>query len=145
MAKVYFASDHAGFELKQVLLETVRSLGYEVEDLGAHELDTVDDYPDFIVPCAKRVAAEEGTFGIILGKSGEGEAMAANRVAGARAAVYYGSAHEIPRLAREHNNANLLALGAGFVSVEEAQAAVQLFLSTPFPGEARHARRLAKF
>lgn len=166
MAKVFFASDHAGFALKGALVEYTRGLGHEVEDLGAHSFDEGDDYPDFITPCAQRVAQENAhvghtmsymrAFGVVLGASGQGEAMAANRVDGVRAAVFYGSpprpqtdaGGEILGMiesVRAHNDANVLSLGARFVSADEAREAVKLFLETPFSGGARHARRLAKF
>ena len=145
MPKVYFATDHAGFPLKQELVSFVTMLGYEVEDLGARTLDPLDDYPDLIAPAAARVAEDEGSLAIILGGSGQGEAMVANRVVGARAAVYYGGSLELVRLAREHNNANLLSLGARFLDLETAKQAVALFLETPFSGEERHVRRIAKF
>ena len=143
--KIYLAADHAGFDLKNALVAHLQTLGYEVEDLGAHTLDPEDDYPDFITPCAKRVAREAGAFGIVIGKSGQGEAMAANRVKGARAVVYYGGSIDGPALARHHNNANILSLGAGFISETDAREAVRLFLQTPFSNEERHLRRLAKF
>jgi ribose 5-phosphate isomerase B len=145
MSKVYFASDHAGLELKSALVAYVTSLGFVAEDMGAHEYMAEDDYPDYITPCAKRVAEEVGTFGIIIGKSGQGEAMAANRVPGARAVVFYGGSLDVPALARHHNNANVISLGAGFLSVDDAQTAVKSFLETPFSNEERHVRRLAKF
>ncbi len=162
MPKVYFASDHAGFDLKNALIEHVRSLGYGVEDMGASVLDSEDDYPDFITPCARRVAEENarageaGARGIIIGGSGQGEAMAANRIAGVRAAVFYGepphpqtdaagAVLDMGTSIRAHNDANVLSLGARFLSQEEAQAAVERFLTTPFSGEERHRRRLAKF
>ena len=145
MSKVYLASDHAGYALKAALVPFLQELGHAVEDLGAHALDAADDYPDFITPCAERVAGEPGAFGIVLGKSGEGEAMAANRIKGARAAVFYGGAHEIVALAREHNDANILSLGAGFISEEEGKEAVRQFLAAAFSGDERHVRRLAKF
>lgn len=161
MPKVYFAADHAGFTLKQVLVEHVRLLGYDVEDLGANQLDSNDDYPDFVTPCASRVAAEPGSFGIIIGGSGQGEAMAANRVPGARAAVFYGSKQvtemidiegghsedgfDAVRLPRRHNDANILSIGARFISPAEADEAVRIFLTTGFSGAERHVRRLAKF
>jgi ribose 5-phosphate isomerase B len=143
--KVYFASDHAGFEMKKALVGQARALGHEVEDVGAAQYNAEDDYPDFIAPCAQKVAAEEGSFGIILGKSGQGEAMVANRVKGIRAAVYYGGSTELITLTREHNNANVLSLGAGFLTPEEAGAVVERFLSTSFSHDDRHVRRLAKF
>lgn len=161
MPKVYFASDHAGFALKQALIEHVRTLGYEIEDIGAYALDPEDDYPDFMTPLAKRVADEVGARGIIIGGSGQGEAMCANRVSGVRAAVFYGpqrvtAALEIEgghsedgfdavRLPRKHNDANVLSIGARFVLGDEADEAVRIFLETPFSGSPRHVRRLAKF
>ena len=143
--KIYFASDHAGFELKNELVEYVRALGYEVEDMGARVFDKDDDYPDFITPLAKRVAEDAGSFGIIIGYSGQGEAMAANRIPSIRAAVFDGGDSEILTLAREHNDANILSLGAHFVGNDDAKNAVKLFLETSFSGEERHLRRLAKF
>jgi ribose 5-phosphate isomerase B len=145
MSKVYLASDHAGFALKAELLLYIGTLGHEVEDLGAHALEAGDDYPDYITPCAKRVAEEPGSFGIVIGKSGQGEAMAANRVQGARAAVFYSYNEELITLTREDNNANMLSLAGGFLSQEDAKKAVALFLSTPFSNEPRHMRRIAKF
>ena len=145
MARIFLASDHAGFALKSVLAAHVSTLGHLVEDLGPAVFDPQDDYPDYAVPCAKRVAAEQGSFGIIIGGSGQGEAMCANRVKGIRAAVFYGGSMEIVKLMREHNDANILSLGARFVKEDEAKNAVELFLSTPFSGDARHIRRLAKF
>ena len=156
MPKVYFASDHAGFDLKNRLVEHVRSLGRDVEDMGASVLNTEDDYPDFITPCAEKVAAEQGSLGIIIGGSGQGEAMAANRIAGVRAAVFYGepphpqtdaagAVLDMGTSIRAHNDANILSLGARFLSEADAKAAVDRFLTTPFSGGERHRRRLAKF
>ncbi len=159
--KVYFAADHAGFNMKNALVEHVRTLGYEVVDLGARELDPEDDYPDHALALARAVAGDEGSRGILACGTGEGEAMAANRVNGIRASVFYGprratealniegehskDGFDIVRLARRHNNANVLAIGARFVSGTEADEAVRLFLETPFSDSPRHARRLAKF
>jgi len=161
MTKVYFAADHAGFALKNALIEHVRTRGYDVEDLGALELSSDDDYPDFISPLAERVAAEEESYGIILGGSGQGEAMCANRISGARTAVFYGpmrvttaldiegghseDGYDAVRLPRRHNNANILSIGARFVSGDEADEAVRIFLDTAFSDAPRHTRRLAKF
>lgn len=161
MPDVFIASDHAGFALKGALSERVRALGYRIEDLGAPSLDPSDDYPDFITPLARRIAAERNARGIIIGGSGQGEAMAANRISGVRAAVFYGPAratgaleiegrssqdgYDGVRLSREHNDANVLALGARFISEDEAAEAVRIFLDTPFSGAERHQRRLAKF
>ncbi len=142
--KVYFASDHAGFALKQELADFLRIEGHVVEDMGPEELIEGDDYPDYIAPLAKKVAGEAGSFGIALGGSGEGEAMSANRIPGARAAEYYGGELGVITAAREHNDANILSLGARFVSNDEAKQAALLFLSTPFSGDERHARRIEK-
>jgi len=143
--KVFIAADHAGFALKNELVDYARALGHEVEDVGAHALNSDDDYPDFVTPCALRVAENPKACGVIIGRSGQGEAMCANRVSGARAAIFYSPPLEIIQLAREHNNANILSLGAQFVSLEEAKNAVKQFLETPFSDAPRHARRLSKF
>jgi ribose 5-phosphate isomerase B len=142
--KVYVAADHAGFELKEKLKVFVGGLGYVVEDCGAHSLDAGDDYPDFVSVCAQKVANDTDSRGIVLGGSGEGEAMDANRVVGVRACEYYGGTTDIVRISREHNDANILSLGARFVTEDEACAAVQIFLETPFSGEERHVRRIEK-
>lgn len=144
MSKIFLASDHAGFALKQVLVEFLRAQGHDVEDLGPHVLNPGDDYPDFIMPLGQRVAAEKGSFGIALGGSGEGEAMAADRIEGVRAAVYYGGPLDIVRLSREHNDANILSLGARFLTEAQAKEAVSMWLATPFSGEERHVRRIEK-
>ena len=114
--KIHLATDHAGLELKNNIKDYLISKGQDVTDHGAHEYDAQDDYPDYIFPCAKAGAADPESRGIILGGAGQGEAMAANRVRGVRAAVYYGSEKEIVQLSREHNNANVLSLGARFIS-----------------------------
>jgi ribose 5-phosphate isomerase B len=145
--KIHLASDHAGFELKEKLKSFLAELGHEVEDHGPATFDANDDYPDFIRPATAAVAKSNGTErAIILGGSGQGEAMVANRLPGIRAAVYYGGARgsEIVKLSREHNDANILSIGARFVSADEAQAAVKLWLDTSFNNEERHARRIAK-
>jgi ribose 5-phosphate isomerase B len=141
---IYLGTDHAGYELKEALKAYLGDLGHAVVDKGALALEDGDDYPDYVRPVAETVAAEAGSFGIVLGASGEGEAMCANRVSGARAAVYYGGSLDIPRHARVDNDANILSLGARFVSLEEAKEAVKAFLETPFSNEERHARRIAK-
>lgn len=138
------ASDHAGFELKKILLEYLRGQGHEVVDRGPVMLEPQDDYPDYIEPLAEEVAAHPGSFGIAIGGSGEGEAMAANRTHGARAAEYYGGNLDIVKVAREHNDANILSLGARFMNEEHAKEATALFLSTPFGGDERHTRRVQK-
>ncbi len=141
---VLLASDHAGFALKATLIEYLKGEGYSVEDMGPHILVPDDDYPDYCIPLAERVAQNKGFFGIVIGLSGEGEAMAANRIKHARAAVYTGGPLEIVQLSREHNDANILSFGANFVSVGEAVVAAKLWLSTPFSGDERHLRRIEK-
>lgn len=147
--RIYIASDHAGFELKNALIDHLRSKGFEVEDMGPHEFDRDDDYPDFIYPCALRVAesrsqGKQDIVGIVIGASGQGEAIVANKVKGIRAALYYGANLDIIRKSKTHNDANVLSLGANFLSDKEAKEAVDLWLSTNFSGEERHKRRIGK-
>jgi ribose 5-phosphate isomerase B len=142
--KIYLASDHAGFELKEALLPFLGERGFMPEDLGPFTLDPQDDYPDTVVPLARRVAAEPGSFGIVIGGSGQGEAIACNRFKGVRAAVYYGGKADILKLSREHNDANVLSLGARFMTAEEAKEAALAWLLTNFSGDERHARRIQK-
>lgn len=138
--RVHIATDHAAFELKNYLVERLEEAGHEIVDHGAHEYDALDDYPTFVLPCAEAVVAE-GALGIVLGGSGNGEQIAANKVKGCRAALAYNP--EIARLSREHNNANVLSLGGRMQSHEAAWDMVQAFLETDFPGEERHARRIS--
>ena len=141
--KIHLATDHAGLELKNPIKEFLLGKGYDVTDHGAHEYDALDDYPDFIFPCARAVAADPTSRGIILGGSGQGEAMAANRVKGVRAAVFYNGPEEIIKLSREHNNANILSLGARFMSKEEIYKMIEIWFEEPFEG-GRHERRIEK-
>lgn len=141
---IYIGSDHAGYELKEKLKIFLKELGYEINDKGAFKLDNQDDYPDFIVPVAESVSFSKDNFGIILGGSGEGEAMSANKIDGIRATEYYGGNLEIIKVSREHNDANILSLGARFITEEEAKKAVKLFLETKFSGDERHIRRINK-
>ena len=141
---IYIGSDHAGYELKEKLKIFLESLELKVEDKGAYTLDNKDDYPDFIVPVAEAVAKDLDSFGIILGGSGEGEAISANKVDDIRAVEYYGGNLEIIKLAREHNDANILSLGARFVTDDEAKEAVHLFIDTKFTNDERHIRRINK-
>lgn len=161
MSKIYFAADHAGFALKNALTPLARSLGYDVEDLGAFSENQEDDYPDFVTPLAHRVASEPDARGVVIGGSGQGEAMCANRISGVRAAVFYGpmrallvlesegsgsqDGFDAVRLPRLHNNANILSLGARFVSESDAEQALRIFLETSCSDNPRHTRRLAKF
>jgi ribose 5-phosphate isomerase B len=142
--RIYLASDHAGFTLKNSLAAFLKNGGYEIVDCGPQEFEEHDDYPDYCIPLAQKVAQDKGSFGIVVGLSGQGEAMAANRIPGARAAVFYGGEEEILTLSREHNDANILSLGAKFISEEEAQKALVYWLAIPFSGDERHVRRIAK-
>ena len=141
--KIHLATDHAGLELKEKVKLYLSDLNYEVIDHGAYEYDALDDYPDFIFPCANAVSNNPESKGIILGGSGQGEAMAANRVKGVRAAVFYNGPDEIIKLSRQHNNANILSLGARFMSEEEMYKIIEVWLSTDFES-GRHQRRIEK-
>jgi len=144
-SKVYFATDHAGFELKNELIAYVRGeLSFEVHDCGAVTYDAQDDYPDTIAVAAKYISDNPKDKAIILGGSGQGEAIVANRFSGVRAVVYYGSTPEILTLSREHNDANVLSLGARFLDVAVAKEAVKLWLEHDFSEEERHIRRIKK-
>ena len=140
--KIYIGSDHAGYKLKETLKNYLSELGHSVEDKGAFDFDVNDDYPDFVAPVAKEIENDKNARGIILGGSGEGEAMVANRYEGVRAIEYYGGNLEIVRLGREHNDANILSLGARFINEEEAKNAVKIFLETDFSNDERHIRRI---
>jgi ribose 5-phosphate isomerase B len=142
--KIFLASDHAGFKLKEKIKFYLSEKDIFFEDLGAYELNQKDDYPDFIIPCAKKVAKIPNSLGIIIGGSGQGEAIAANRIKGVRSAVFYGGPKEIIKLSKEHNNPNVLSLGARFLSEKEAVNAIKLWLSTKFSNESRHIRRIKK-
>lgn len=145
---IHIGSDHAGFDLKNQLIRFLEQKHYEVIDHGAYELDPEDDYPDFILPVAIAVAEDPNSKGIILGGSGQGEAMVANRVRGIRATVFYGeseySEESIINLSRQHNDANVLSLGARFLTEEESIEAVETWLETDFSNEERHVRRISK-
>ena len=141
--KIHIATDHAGLELKEKVKSYLSKLDYEVIDHGAYEYDALDDYPDFIFPCAKAVSNDLNSKGIILGGSGQGEAMAANRVKGVRAAVFYNGQDEIIKLSRQHNDANILSLGARFMSDQEMYKIIELWLTTDFES-GRHKTRIEK-
>lgn len=144
--KIHLATDHAGFDTKEQLKNWLTESGYEVVDHGAHTFDALDDYPDFITPCANAVASDTDDMGIIFGGSGQGEAMAANRISGIRAGVFYGKEDLIIQLLREHNNANILSIGTRFVTdFDLIKKAVHAFITTAFSGEDRHERRINKF
>ncbi len=141
--KIILATDHAGFELKETVKVALEKEGYEVEDFGAYAYDRDDDYPDFILPAAYAVSQSPHARGIIFGGSGQGEAMAANRVKGVRAVVFYDGPEDIVRLSRRHNDANILSFGARFISAEKALRMIDLWLKEPFDGD-RHLRRIRK-
>jgi len=140
--KVFIGSDHAGFGFKEKLKEYISGLGYEVIDKGAFSYEPNDDYPDFIIPVAEEVVKNTDSMGIIIGGSGQGEQISANKIDGVRAIEYYGGNLDIVRLGREHNNANILSLGARFINYDGAEEAVKTFLITPFSKEERHERRI---
>lgn len=143
--RIFIGSDHAGFELKGKLMAYLLGEGHDVQDKGAFKYEGEDDYPDFISAVAKEVSLRpEEVRGIILGGSGQGEAIDANRFPHVRAAEYYGGPIEIVKLSREHNDANILSLGARFMTEQEAKDAVKLWLATPFSGDERHVRRINK-
>jgi ribose 5-phosphate isomerase B len=158
--KIALATDHAGFEQLKALQAYLESLGHECWNFGPQTFVPGDDYPDFIKPAAEKVGNSECERGIILGGSGQGEAMTANRFKNVRCAVFYGPAvplravdteghesrdpYEIIRLSREHNNANMLSLAARFVSLEDMKQVVKLWLETDFSNEEHHQRRINK-
>jgi ribose 5-phosphate isomerase B len=151
--KIYLGSDHAGFGLKEKLIPFLKEIGHEVEDKGAHEYNEDDDYPDFIIPVAREVSMRPNEVrGIIFGGSGQGEAMAANKFRHVRATVFYGQAscvvedtHEsIIKISRMDNDANILSIGARFVTEEEMKTAVHEWLETPFKNTERYIRRIQK-
>jgi ribose 5-phosphate isomerase B len=138
--RVFLGSDHAGFELKAHLLRVLAGDGHDVVDCGAAEYDAQDDYPPYCFETGERVVAEPGTLGVVIGGSGNGEQIAANKVPGVRAALAWNA--ETARLAREHNDANVVAVGSRQHSVDEATELVRLFLGTPFSQDPRHVRRI---
>ncbi|MEO8784843.1 MAG: RpiB/LacA/LacB family sugar-phosphate isomerase [Candidatus Saccharimonadales bacterium] len=159
--RIALTTDHAGFEQLKKLQQFLESKGHQCANFGPAVLDSTDDYPDLIAPAAKAVADGQCQMGIIMGGSGQGEAMVANRFKGVRAAVYYGPATaqgavdadgtaadedglDILRLSRQHNDANVLSLAARFLTEAQIEAAVQLWLATPFSGQERHQRRIKK-
>jgi ribose 5-phosphate isomerase B len=137
--RIYLASDHAGFELKTHFAKRLADLGHEVIDIGPAGYDANDDYPPFCVEAARRVVADDGSLGLVIGGSGNGEQIAANKVRGARAALTWNV--DTARLARQHNDARLASIGARMHTVEEAERIVDVFLTTEFEG-GRHQRRI---
>ena len=140
--RVFLGCDHAGFELKEHLVAWLSANGHEPVDCGAFVYDALDDYPPFVLRAAERTAAEPGTLGIVIGGSGNGEAMAANKVKGVRAALVWND--DTARLAREHNDAQVMGVGGRMHSLEEMTRFVEVFLATAFSGEERHVRRIGQ-
>ena len=140
--RVYLGSDHAGYELKTRLIEWLKGAGYEPVDCGPESYAEDDDYPPYVMSAAHGVISDPGSLGIVIGGSGNGEQIASNKIPGIRAAVAW--TDETAQLARRHNDANVLSLGARMYSVDDAIGFARIFLSTPFSGELRHARRLAE-
>jgi ribose 5-phosphate isomerase B len=139
--RVHIGSDHAGLELKSRLVDALGSQGHVVTDHGPHVYDSSDDYPPFCLRAAEAVVAEPGSLGIVIGGSGNGEQIAANKVKGIRAALAWSD--ETARLSRLHNDANVVSIGARMHSLDEAVGFAETFLSTAFTDEERHARRIA--
>jgi ribose 5-phosphate isomerase B len=139
--RVYLGADHAGFELKAYLVEHLTAAGHDVIDVGAASYDPDDDYPAFCVEAARRTVADEGSLGVVIGGSGNGEQIAANKVPGCRAALAWSI--ETASLAREHNDAQVVGIGARMHTLAEAATIVDTFLATTFSGGERHARRIA--
>jgi ribose 5-phosphate isomerase B len=150
--KIFIGTDHAGYVLKEKLVSFLKGQGHEVVDKGAFEYNEHDDYPDFVIPAAEEVSKDPNNVkGIIIGATGQGEAIAANKFPNVRAVVYYGKADcvvddeaDIIVRSREHNNSNILSLGARFLTEESMMSAVDKWLKTPYTGSERHVRRLAK-
>lgn len=138
--RVYLGSDHAGYDLKQHLVQWLKDAGHEPVDCGPHLYDAEDDYPPFCLRAAERTAADPEALGVVIGGSGNGEAIAANKVKGVRAALAW--SEETATLGREHNDANVLSVGARMHTQEQATRFVELFLSTPYSGAERHSRRI---
>lgn len=140
--RVHIGSDHAGLEFKAKIIDHLRGQGHEVLDHGPFEFDALDDYPKFCIPAAEAVAKDPGSFGVVLGGSGNGEQMAANKVAGIRAALVWSI--ETAKLAREHNDANVISIGGRMHPEKFCLELVDTFLATPFSGDERHVRRIAQ-
>jgi ribose 5-phosphate isomerase B len=142
LMRIHIGSDHAGLEFKNELITHLVMNGHDVTDHGPYEYDALDDYPDFCIPCAEAVAKDSTSVGIVLGGSGNGEQISANKVKGIRAALVWSL--ETAKLAREHNNANVISVGQRQHTAQEVKDFIDLFLITKFPGDERHVRRIQK-
>lgn len=138
--RLHIGSDHAGLELKAILIDHLTASGHDVTDHGPYAYDALDDYPLFCIPAAQAVAADPESLGIVLGGSGNGEQIAANKVKGIRAALVWST--EIAQLARQHNNANVISIGGRMHSPEVCKELIDVFIATPFSNDERHIRRL---
>ena len=144
MSTIILATDHAGFEMKEHVKRFLEKNGHAVKDVGAHTLDPDDDYPKYMRLAAEMLLKTPDVSGVVFGGSGQGEAIVLNRMKGIRAIVYAGSNPDIAKVGREHNDANVLSVGARFLSVAQVEVAVEVFLSTAFSGEERHERRIGQ-
>ena len=140
--RIHIGSDHAGLDFKNELITHLVVNGHDVTDHGPYEYDALDDYPDFCIPCAEAVAKDSTSLGIVLGGSGNGEQIAANKVKGVRAALVWSI--ETAKLAREHNNANVISLGQRLHDADFVKQLIDTFIATKFPGDERHVRRIDK-
>jgi ribose 5-phosphate isomerase B len=140
--RIHIGSDHAGLEFKNELIEHLVATGHDVTDHGPYQFDALDDYPDFCIPTAQAVSKDPASLGIVLGGSGNGEQIAANKVDGVRAALVWSV--ETAKLAREHNNANVISIGQRQHTAQEVKDFIDAFIATPFPGDERHLRRINK-
>ena len=140
--RIHIGADHAGLELKSALIQHFTAKGHEVKDHGPYEYDALDDYPDFCIPAAQAVVNDPGSLGIVIGGSGNGEQISANKVKGVRAALAWSI--ETAKLAKQHNNANVVAIGGRMHSIDECKTILEAFISEPFSNDERHIRRIDK-
>lgn len=140
--RIHIGADHAGLELKSALIEHFSSQGHEVKDHGPYTYDALDDYPDFCIPAAVAVVKDPGSLGIVIGGSGNGEQISANKVKGVRAALAWSV--ETAKLAKQHNNANVVAIGGRMHSIDDCKIILDAFISEPFSNDERHIRRIEK-
>ncbi|CAB4591818.1 MAG: ribose-5-phosphate isomerase [Actinobacteria bacterium] len=138
--RLHIGSDHAGLELKSELIAHLVNSGHDITDHGPYEYDALDDYPVFCIPAAEATAIDPSSLGIVIGGSGNGEQMAANKVKGIRAALAWSI--ETAKLGKEHNNANVIAIGGRMHSIEDCKAIIDAFIATPFSNDERHVRRI---
>ena len=140
--RIHIGADHAGLELKSALIEHFTKLGHEVKDHGPFVYDALDDYPDFCIPAAEAVVADPGSLGIVIGGSGNGEQISANKVHGVRAALAWSV--ETAKLAKQHNNANVISIGGRMHSIDECKTILEAYINEPFSNDERHIRRIDK-